>query len=80
VKRFRPIPHLLEQSPPPLRHHSRRIGSQSGILRVFASRYGGMRYETMRDMVINTMADTNHRLSGMLRILERIDKWDRSVA
>ena len=34
----------------------------------------------MRDMVINTMADTNHRLSGMLRILERIDKWDRSVA
>ena len=46
------------------------------ILKVFASRYGGMRYETMRDMIINTMADGNHRPPGMLRILERIDKWD----
>ena len=48
------------------------------ILRVFSSRYGGMRYETMRDMVINTMADRNQRPPGMLRILERIDKWGRS--
>ena len=48
------------------------------ILRVFASRYGGMRYETMRDTIINTMADGNQRPPGMLRILERIDKWDKS--
>ena len=48
------------------------------ILKVFASRYGGMRYRTMRDMIINTMADSNHRPLGMLRILERIDKWGRS--
>ena len=45
------------------------------ILSVFASRYGGMRYETMRDTIINTMADRGHRPQGMLRILERIDKW-----
>ena len=50
------------------------------ILRVFAGRYGGMRYETIRDMIINTMADGNQRPPGMLRILERIDKWDRSCA
>ena len=48
------------------------------ILKVFASRYGGMRYRTMRDMIINIMADSNHRPPGMLRILERIDKWGRS--
>ena len=48
------------------------------ILRVFASRYGGMRYETMRDMVINRMADGDVRPTGMLRILERIDKWSES--
>ena len=48
------------------------------LLKVFASRYGGMRYETMRDMIINTMADRNQRPPGMLRILERIDKWGRS--
>ena len=47
------------------------------ILKVFASRYGGMRYETMRDTIINTMADGNQRPPGMLRILERIDKWDK---
>ena len=47
------------------------------ILRVFAGRYGGMRYRTMRDMIINTMADSNHRPPGMLRVLERIDKWGR---
>ena len=44
------------------------------ILKVFASRYGRMRYETMRDMIVNTMADRNQRPPGMLRILERIDK------
>ena len=48
------------------------------ILRVFASRYGGMRYETMRDTIINTMADGNQRPPGMLRILERIDKWGKN--
>ena len=48
------------------------------ILRVFASRYGGMRYETMRDTIVNTMADRNQRPPGMLRILERIDKWGKS--
>ena len=47
------------------------------ILKVFASRYGGMRYETMRDTIINTMADGNQRPPGMLRILERIDKWGK---
>ena len=50
------------------------------ILRVFAGRYGGMRYETMRDTIINTMADRGHRPQGMLRILERIDKWGNSGA
>ena len=50
------------------------------ILRVFASRYGGMRYETMRNMIINTMADRGIRPPGMLRVLERIDKWGRSTA
>ena len=50
------------------------------ILGVFAGRYGGMRYETMRNMIINTMAEGNQRPPGMLRILERIDKWDRSGA
>ena len=48
------------------------------ILRVFAGRYGGMRYETMRDTMINTMADRGQRPQGMLRILERIDKWGNS--
>ena len=48
------------------------------IMKVFASRYSGMRYETMRDMIINTMAEANRRPPGMLRILERIDKWDKS--
>ena len=46
------------------------------ILRVFANQYSGMKYETMRDMIINTMAESNRRPPGMLRILERIDKWN----
>lgn len=45
------------------------------ILRAFANRYGGMTYETMRDMIINTMADGGVRPQGMLQILTRIDKW-----
>ena len=49
------------------------------ILKVFAGRYGGMRYETMRDMIINIMAERNQRPPGILRILERIDKWARPV-
>lgn len=48
------------------------------ILANFANRYGGMRYETMRDMIINTMAEKDVRPPGMLRILERIDKWNKS--
>lgn len=49
------------------------------ILKVFAGRYGGMRYETMRNMIINTMADKGVRPSGMLRVLERIDKWGKGT-
>lgn len=49
------------------------------ILRVFAGRYGGMRYETMRNMIINIVADQDIRPPGMLRVLERIDKWGRST-
>ena len=48
------------------------------ILKVFGNQYGEMRYQTMRDMIINTMADRNQRPLGMLRILEKIDKWGRS--
>lgn len=47
------------------------------ILRVFAGRYGGMRYETMRNMIINSMAERGVRPPGMLRVLERIDKWGK---
>ena len=46
--------------------------------RLGITRYGGKRYRTMRDMIINTMADRSHRPPGMLRLLERIDKWGRS--
>ena len=47
------------------------------ILRVFTNKYAPMRYETMRDTIINTMAERGVRPSGMLRVLERIDKWGK---
>lgn len=45
------------------------------ILKVFTHKYAGMSYDTMRDTVINTMAEQGIRPQGMLRVLEGIDKW-----
>lgn len=45
------------------------------ILKVFTHRYTkNVRYEAMRDMIVNTMADKGIRPIGMVRILEQIDK------
>jgi len=44
------------------------------ILAGFTARYGrGLSYRTMRDMIVNEMAERGHRPAGMLRILAAID-------
>ena len=44
------------------------------ILSTFAARYGkGLSYQSMRDMIVNAMAERGHRPPGMLRILAAID-------
>ena len=48
------------------------------LLKQFADQYtAGMRYEVLRDMIVNTMAEQEIRPPGMLRILEKIDKVAR---
>ena len=48
------------------------------LLRKFAAQYTtGVRYERLRDMIVNTMAEGEIRPPGMLRVLERIDKASR---
>lgn len=44
------------------------------ILSSFVKRYGkNLNYQTMRDMIVNAMAEDGHRPSGMLKILAAID-------
>lgn len=46
------------------------------ILGKFTSQYfSGIKYYVVRNMIINEMAENDKRPQGMLRILERIDKW-----
>lgn len=45
------------------------------ILKEFTKKHGGMRYETMRNLIINTMTDRGIQPPGMLSVLEQIDKW-----
>lgn len=50
------------------------------LLRKFAGLYtGGVRYEVLRDMIVNTMAEREIRPAGMLRILEKIDKTSKKA-
>jgi len=46
------------------------------LLSKFISKYGNksLKYEIMRDMIVNVMSEQGHRPPGMLRILETIDK------
>lgn len=45
------------------------------LLRKFADQYTvGVRYEVLRDMIVNAMAEQGVRPSGMLQVLEKIDK------
>ena len=49
------------------------------LLKQFANQYtAGVRYEVLRDMIVNTMAEQEVRPPGMLRVLEKIDKVDRN--
>ncbi|MCY3627058.1 MAG: hypothetical protein OXG88_05405 [Gammaproteobacteria bacterium] len=52
----------------------RRVFRGKSILSSFVSKYGkNLNYQTMRDMVVNTMAEEGFRPSGMLKILAAID-------
>ena len=45
------------------------------LLKKFADQYtSGVRYEVLRDMIVNAMAEQEIRPLGMLRVLEKIDK------
>lgn len=45
------------------------------LLKQFANQYtSGVRYEALRDMIVNTMVEQEIRPPGMLRVLEKIDK------
>ena len=45
------------------------------LLRQFTDQYTvGVRYEVVRDMIVNAMAEREIRPHGMLRVLEKIDK------
>ena len=49
------------------------------LLKQFADQYtAGVRYEVLRDMIVNAMAEQEVRPPGMLRVLEKIDKVDRN--
>ena len=49
------------------------------LLKQFADQYTvGVRYEVLRDMIVNAMAEQEIRPPGMLRVLEKIDKAARS--
>ena len=49
------------------------------LLKKFADQYTiGVRYEVLRDMIVNAMAEQEIRPLGMLRVLEKIDKAARS--
>ena len=48
------------------------------LLKQFADQYTtGVRYEVLRDMIVNAMTEQEVRPPGMLRVLEKIDKVDR---
>ena len=45
------------------------------LLKQFANQYTvGVRYEVLRDMIVNTMAEQEIRPLGMVRVFEKIDK------
>ena len=49
------------------------------LLKQFAEKYTrGVRYEVLRDMIVNAMAEQEIRPPGMLQVLEQIDKAARS--
>ena len=49
------------------------------LLKKFADQYTiGVRYEVLRDMIVNAMAEQEIRPLGMLQVLEKIDKAARS--
>ena len=49
------------------------------LLKQFANQYtAGVRYEMLRDMLVNAMAEQELRPPGMLLVLEKIDKAARS--
>ena len=49
------------------------------LLKRFADQYTfGVRYEVLRDMIVRAMADAGVRPPGMLQVLEKIDKAQRS--
>ena len=49
------------------------------LLKQFADQFTvGVRYEVLRDMIVNAMAEQEIRPPGMLRVLEMIDKAARN--
>ena len=49
------------------------------LLKQFANQYtAGVRYEMLRDMLVNAMAEQELRPPGMVLVLEKIDKAARS--
>ena len=50
------------------------------LLKQFTDEYTvGIRYEMLRDMIVNTMAEQDIQPQGMLRVLEKIDKATRNL-
>ena len=51
------------------------------LLKQFVEQYTvGVRYEVLRDMIVNTMAEQEIRPLGMLQVLEKIDKATKKSA
>ena len=51
------------------------------LLKQFADQYTvGVRYEALRDMIVNAMAEQEMRPLGMLQVLEKIDKTAKRAA
>ncbi len=48
------------------------------LLKRFTELYTNVRYEVLRDMIVRAMADGEVRPPGMLQVLEKIDKAQRS--
>ncbi len=50
------------------------------LLKSFVDQYTeGVRYEVLRDMIVRAMADADMRPSGMLQVLQKIDKFQRGA-